>query len=94
MLAFLVRIEMKDAKDVLRKAVGRVTKDWVEAYSRLPDAEHMVKSLLIGVESGICERVGRRKPSYPIGVDSGAYIQGQQCAEKIPNAILRRACKF
>lgn len=84
---------MMDRKALLKAAVLKVTKDWIEAYSGLPDAERMVKSLLIGVESGICERIGKKRNSYPIGVNSGAYIQGQNCAGKIPNAILRRVYK-
>ena len=84
--------------ELLKKAVRRVSEDWLSVYAENDDSEHLIKSLLIGIEHNIRWRIGqisgddyRRRPH---GVNANAYYNGLECAEKIPASILRRACKF
>lgn len=84
--------------ELLKKAVRRVSEDWLSVYAKNEAPEHLIKSLLIGIEQNIRWRTGeisgddyRRRPE---GVDANAYYNGLQCAEKISDSILRRVCKF
>ena len=84
--------------ELLKKAVRRVSEDWLGVYLENDDSEHLIKSLLIGIEHNIRWRAGqlsgddyRRRPN---GVDVNAYYNGLECADKIPDSIIRRACKF
>lgn len=80
--------------DILKTAVKRVTKEWAPIYAARDDAEHMIKSLLLGVEADIRWRMGQMSypQSYavPDGADAKAFHTGRNCAANIPDSILRR----
>lgn len=84
--------------EVLKTAVKRVTKDWVPIYAARDDAEHLIKSLLLGVEADIGWRMGQmsypQSSAVPCGADANAFHTGRECASKIPDSILRRVDKF
>lgn len=89
---------MQPQPELLKKAVRRVSGDWLEIYAKRDDAEFLIKSLLLGVEHNIRWRIGQMSGDnyrkWPQGVDHKAFAVGLECADQIPESILRRACKF
>ena len=83
---------MQNGHELLKTAVTRVTKEWVPIYAKRDDAEHMIKSLLLGVEHNLRWRMGQmsKDDKAPLGINVQAFWVGYDCAVKIPESILRR----
>jgi len=75
----------------LKKAIHRAVKPWIEAWSRLPDHEFMVQSLLKGAEHRLMEKRGEISSQFREtarrNYDWVAYRQGEECADRISERI-------
>lgn len=83
---------MTDAEKKLRLAVQRRTRAWVDVYRQEPDAETLIRSLLLGVENGIRCRLydlpDHERGLCPPGAILRAFSAGCDLAGEIPASIL------
>lgn len=77
----------------LRRAIRSAAKDWAAIYAKEPDGPHLIKSLLLGLERGIRDRLGKLpedQRGMPPGVASRAFWTGSDMAHTIPNTVIDR----
>lgn len=78
-------------EELLRRAVKRAIKPWVEAWAHFPDHPLLVASLLKGVEFRLAQKRGEVSEAQRIvgsgSYDHTAFWEGKRCAESIPEAI-------
>jgi len=85
-----------DDREKLRRAIEERTREWVEVYSNDPESDALVKSLLLGVESGFRRRTGtlpENERHGPHGIIQRAFVLGMTLAEELPASVITPFCK-
>lgn len=88
---------ISDPRKTLRLAIWRRARAWAKIYREQPDSALLIRSMLIGIETGIQRRIGTLPPEArgaygcPEGLLWKAHAVGQQIAEELPASTLPRA---